>query len=211
MSMQLSKRSTPIVKCNKIAGVCNKMMFTKHRVSLQSERFVYWYIPYSCCTSFSALLNVGEATPEVLCPVVGCSVPESPGHTGPTSALELLQGLGHLCCEERPREPGLLSLGMRRAGESRPCPPSPAGRCREAGARLCSVVPRARPRGPGPSLDGCWAPSLSRGLDQVAFRGAFQPQPCRDSGSAIRQVMPAVTCSMGGITSGLLSSTLTGS
>lgn len=52
MSMQLSKRSTPMVKCNKIAGVSNKMMFTKHRVSLQYERLVYRYVPYSCLYCF---------------------------------------------------------------------------------------------------------------------------------------------------------------
>lgn len=95
MSMQLSKRSTPMVKCNKIAGVSNKMMFTKHRVSLQYERLVYRYVPYSCYTALYALLSVGEATPEVLCPAVGCSIPHSLLiHTGSTSAFKLLQGLG---------------------------------------------------------------------------------------------------------------------
>ena len=69
------------------------------------------------------------------------------------ATTKMMKGLEHLACEERLREPGLLSLGKGRfRRDLTDAYKYLKGGCKASGARLFSVVPSDRTRGSGHKL-----------------------------------------------------------
>jgi len=94
----------------------------------------------------------GETSPGVLCPALEPSAWERQGPlgAGPEEATEMIQGLEPLCCKERLRDLGLLSLEKRRLpGDLKAAFQYLRGAYRKAGKGLFTRAGRDRTRGNG--------------------------------------------------------------
>lgn len=100
-------------------------------------------------------LSTDEDAPGLLCSVLGPPAQERLRHIrkSPKKTIKMLKGLEQLCCEERLRELGMLSLEVVRLRGILPVCVNTRREGAKNIARLLPLVPNSRARGSGHKLE----------------------------------------------------------